>query len=256
MTLKDILARSYALYGEENMKKINATCAIIFGLGGVGGHCAEALVRAGLKKIYLVDKDVVAPSNLNRQLLASYENIGEDKTRLAKERFSKINPFIELVEMKRFYLPEDPVEVPEDVDIILDCIDTISAKIHLMEVAAVRKLPLLSCMGMGNRFDPGRIRLSKLDKTQNDPLCKVMRKLAKERGLSHITVIYSEEIPQKCNLSDSPNKATPASLPFVPSVAGLHMAAAACNAICADITAFIPKKRQTMQLEEQRRELA
>lgn len=251
MNLRDLLARSYALYGEENMQKITASCAIVFGLGGVGGHCAEALVRAGLKKIYLVDKDVVTPSNINRQLLASYENIGQDKTRIAKERFSQINPYIELVEMKRFYLPKDPVEIPEDVNIILDCIDTISAKIHLLEVAAARKLPLLSCMGMGNRFDPSRIRLSKLDKTQNDPLCKVMRKLAKERGLSHISVIYSEEIPQKCNLSDSPNKATPASLPFVPSVAGLHMAAAACNAICGDIAALIPKKRQTVKLQEQ-----
>lgn len=240
MQLSELFARSYALYGEENMRRIHNTCAMVFGLGGVGGHCAEALVRAGLKKLYLVDKDVVSASNVNRQILATYEDIGKDKTALAKARFSRIHPQVELVERKHFYLPEDPVEIPEDVDLILDCIDTVSAKIHLIETAARRGIAIISCMGMGNRFEPALIRVGKLHQTSNDPLCRVMRKLARERGIHDVTVVYSEELPQSCNLSDNPHKAVPGSLPFVPSVAGLHMAACACKAICSGLALLCP----------------
>ncbi len=242
MSVNELFARSYALYGEENMQKFHKTTAIVFGLGGVGGHCAESLVRIGFRKLYLVDKDVVAASNINRQILAAHKHIGEDKTALARARFADINPYIELVEMKRFYLPENPVDIPEDVDIIFDCIDTIAAKIHLIETAAKLRKPIISCMGMGNRFDPSHIQVAALEKTRNDPLSKVMRKLAKERGIRNVTVVCSDELPHKCNLSDNPNKAVPGSLPFVPSVAGITMAAHACNAIVQDIHALIPSQ--------------
>ncbi|MDY5731369.1 MAG: tRNA threonylcarbamoyladenosine dehydratase [Eubacteriales bacterium] len=247
MQIKDLLARSYALLGEENMQTLHNTCAMVFGLGGVGGHCAEALARAGLKKLYLVDKDVVAESNINRQLIATVHSIGKPKTLLAKERLQAINPFIELVEIQAFYLPENPIPIPEDVDVVLDCIDTISAKIHIMQTCAARNIPMLSCMGMGNRTNPANITHTTLDKTQNDPLCKVMRKLAKERGIQNVHVIYSTEIPIKCNLSDTSNKATPGSLPFVPSVGGIHMAHAACEAVLKNRKQIIPKTTGKIQ---------
>lgn len=236
----DVFARSSALLGDEALKKLRSSVAMVFGLGGVGGHCAESLLRVGLKKLYIVDKDSVAPSNINRQILAKYSNIGISKAEIAKLRFESISPFTEIVAINAFYLPESPVAIPEDVDIVLDCIDTVSAKIHIMQTCAMQNKALISSMGMGNRFDPSAISFAKLDKTTCDPLARVLRKLARERNIKNINVVYSKEIAKNINLSDSSKKATPASLPFVPSTAGILMAYHACDALINDISLLIP----------------
>lgn len=240
----EVFARSSALIGEESLSKIRSSVAMVFGLGGVGGHCAESLVRAGIKKLYIVDKDCVSPSNINRQIIAKYENIDKEKTVEAKKRFESISPFTEIVAINAFYLPENPVDIPDDVDIVLDCIDTISAKIHIMETCAIKQIALIVSMGMGNRLEPEQISFTKLEKTSNDPLSRVLRRLARERGISNVNVVYSKEIAKKINLSEGSKKATPASLPFVPSVAGIIMSCHACEALINNITSLIPVIRR------------
>lgn len=239
---EELFFRSYALLGQERINKLQNSTAMIFGVGGVGGYLAEALVRSCIKKLILVDADVVDKTNINRQLIATVDTIAKDKVDVARQRFQSINPYTQIECIKAFYLPQEPVAIPEDVDIVLDCIDTISAKMHLMEQCAKLQKPLISCMGMGNKFSPENIQLSRLEKTENDPLCRVIRRLAKQRGLKNIKVIYSKAKSAHCNVSTRSNKATPGSLPYVPSVAGLFMAYYAASILMEDLPkdSFIP----------------
>ena len=221
--------RNEMLIGAEGVKKLKNASVIVFGIGGVGSACVESLARSGIGRITLVDSDEVDITNLNRQLLATEEMVGEPKTEVMKNRILSINPACEVTCIRTFYLPENADEIPlEEYDYIVDAIDTVSAKIELILRAEREKVPIISCMGTGNKLHPELLTITDLYQTKVCPLCRVMRRELKNRGIQKLKVVYSEEEPIKpmCTPSDSTKKQTPGSMPFVPPVAGFFIASA------------------------------
>lgn len=199
---------------------------MLFGTGGVGSYAAEGLARLGIGSITLVDNDDVSASNRNRQLPALSSTVGRKKVKVVAERIRDINPECRVNAISAFYLPESPVEIPDDVNLVLDAIDTVAAKVDIIRVCHERNIPVLSCMGMGNRTDPGSIRIGELFETSGDPLCRVMRQQLRRLGIQSLPVVYSTQppVPLKgpAEIKDN-GRPVPGSLPFVPSVAGLFM---------------------------------
>ena len=216
------LNRTEYLIGKEPIEKLKNVHVAVFGLGGVGSYTIEALARSGIGHLTLVDKDVVDITNINRQLIADTTTVGKLKVDIAKERLLKINPNLEISIHPTFY---DSTKAEEffatSYDYIIDAIDTVSSKLSLVEEAFKRHIPIISCMGTGNKLDPTQFEVSDITKTSVCPLAKVMRKELKERDISHLKVVYSKEIPKRF---DEEHKQTPASISFVPSVAGLILA--------------------------------
>ena len=216
------LNRTEYLIGKEPIEKLKNVHVAVFGLGGVGSYTIEALARSGIGHLTLVDKDVVDITNINRQLIADTTTVGKLKVDIAKERLLKINPNLEISTYSTFY---DSTKTEEffaiSYDYIVDAIDTVSSKLSLVEEAFKRHIPIISCMGTGNKLDPTQFEVSDITKTSVCPLAKVMRKELKERGIPHLKVVYSKEIPKRF---DEEHKQTPASISFVPSVAGLILA--------------------------------
>ena len=216
------LNRTEYLIGKENIEKLKNAHVAVFGLGGVGSYTAEALGRSGIGHLTLIDKDVVDVTNINRQLIADTTTIGKPKVDVAKERLLKINPNLEITTYQTFYDATQTEELfSTSYDYIVDAIDTVSSKLSLVEEATHRAIPIISCMGTGNKLDPTQFEVADITKTSVCPLAKVMRKELKARGISHLKVVYSKEIPQRF---DEKSKQTPASISFVPSVAGLILA--------------------------------
>lgn len=229
VTREERLKRSALLMGDERMARLGNAHVMLFGLGGVGSYAAEALVRAGIGHLTIVDNDRVAASNLNRQLPALVSTVGKLKTEVVKERLIDIAPDCEITAINAFYLPDAPVEIPADCDFVADAIDTVSAKLHIAEVCNGRALPIIACMGMGNRLDPTQIRIGDLFETNNCPLCRVMRRELRKRGIEALPSVYSTEAAIKpIENQGSETKATgrtaPGSVSYLPSVAGLYMA--------------------------------
>ena len=190
--------------------------------GGVGSYTIEALTRSGIGKITLIDNDVVDITNINRQLIADTATIGKPKVEVAKERLLKINPNIEIITRQIFYdktSKEKLLNTPYDY--IVDAIDSVASKLSLVEEAYKRNIPIISCMGTGNKLDPTKFEIADISKTSVCPLAKVMRKELNKRGIHHLKVVYSKEEPHRF---DEENKRVPASISFVPSVAGLILA--------------------------------
>ncbi len=225
--LHEQFSRTALLFGEEVIDRLAHCTVALFGLGGVGGNAAEALVRAGVGKLLLIDSDCVSSSNINRQLIALHSTVGQLKTAVLAARLKDINPAVEIVEYPIFYLPEnaDAVDL-STCDYIIDCIDTTSAKIELVMRAAADQIPLISSMGTGNKTDPTRLLVSDLSKTSTCPLARVMRRELKSRGISHVKVVWSTEQPLTPLGApiDERGKPIPASTPFVPPVAGILIA--------------------------------
>ena len=214
-------SRTELLIGKDNMQKLANAKVIVYGIGGVGSFAVEGLVRAGIGNIILVDKDVVSPSNLNRQIHATIPNIGKLKIDCMKERILTINPNIKI----ETYLPQDIKDGEETlinnkIDYVIDAVDTVTTKIKLIEKAMVEKIPIISCMGTGNKLDPTKFEITDIYITSICPLAKVMRKELKKRGIQNLKVLYSKEEPIKHELESR----TPASISFVPSVAGMIIA--------------------------------
>lgn len=225
--MNELFSRTALLFGEEAIESLSHKTVALFGLGGVGGNAAEALVRAGIGKLILVDNDTVSASNRNRQLVALQSTVGMPKTRALASRLRDINPAVEIVEHELFYLPEtaDLIDL-SDCNYIVDCIDTISAKIELVLRAARQGIPMIASMGTGNKTDPTQLQVSDLSKTSTCPLARVMRRELKLRGISHMKVVWSAEPPVTpigAPLSER-GKPIPASTPFVPPVAGILIA--------------------------------
>lgn len=195
--------------------------------GGVGSYSVEALCRSGIGHITLVDKDIVDITNINRQLIADTTTIGNSKVEVAKERLLKINPNIEVTTYQIFYdstKAKDLFGIDSSntcYDYIVDAIDCVSAKLSLVEEAKKRNIPIISCMGTGNKLDPTQFEVTDISKTSVCPLAKVMRKELGKRGIKHLKVVYSKEAPHRF---DEENTRTPTSISFVPSVAGLILA--------------------------------
>lgn len=210
------------LIGPEKANNLQAKSAIVFGLGGVGGSCAEALVRAGISRIGLVDFDQVDISNLNRQVLSLVSNVGQDKVQVAKDRFLQINPNLIVESYPLRYCEEEKGQIVlSEYDFCIDAIDQVSSKLLLIEECQKNGVPIISAMGAGNKLHPEMMELSWLSKTSVCPLARVMRREVKARNLQDIMVVYSKEGAKKFEENSG---ATPASISFVPPASGLIMA--------------------------------
>lgn len=221
--------RSEILLGEENIKKLNNSHVMVFGAGGVGSHCIEALARGGVGKITVIDSDRVTRSNINRQSLAFQSTIGKLKTDVMETIIHEINKNITVVKKNVFVLPGNMEEIfDEHPDYIIDAIDTVTAKLGLTVYAQSKNIPIISCMGTGNKVHPEMFEITDIQKTSVCPLCKVMRKELKSRGVYKLNVLYSREKPLKpiIELADkeSGRRSIPGSVSFVPPVAGIMIA--------------------------------
>ena len=224
--MEERFIRTAAVLGADSIEKLKAARVAVFGVGGVGGHIAEALARAGVGTIELFDRDEISESNINRQIVALHSTLGRDKVEVMKERILDINPDAVVKTHKVFYLPENADDFSlESYDYIADAIDTVSAKIELICRAEALNIPIISAMGAGNKLDPSAFRVADIYKTSVCPLAKVMRRELKLRGVKKCTVVYSKEESVKPQFfNDEGGKPNVGSLPFVPSVMGLIMA--------------------------------
>lgn len=216
-------SRTELIIGKDNIEKLNNSKVAVFGLGGVGSFVVEGLARAGIGSFILVDKDVVDITNLNRQLIATIKTIGKPKVEIAKERILDINPNANVTTYKEFFMPETHGILDNTIDYIVDCIDTVTAKIELVVRSNKLNIPIISSMGTGNKLDPTKFEVSDIYKTSVCPLAKVMRKELKDRNISKLKVVYSKENPIKTKFKKDEER-VPGSISFVPSVAGLIIA--------------------------------
>ena len=238
-------SRTELLLGKENMEKLATARVCIFGIGGVGGYVAEALARSGVGHLELVDNDVVCLSNLNRQIIATHQTLGQYKVDVMKERILSINPAADVVVHTCFYLPETQAQFDfSKFDYVVDAIDTVAGKIALVLQAEASGTPVISSMGAGNKLDATAFRVADIYQTSGCPLARVMRKELKKRGVKKLKVVYSEELPLKGRNGEeadrragdetdmkegvvrtvSSHRSIPGSVAFVPSVAGLIIA--------------------------------
>ena len=224
--------RTKRLLGSEAMDKLKNARVAVFGIGGVGGHAADALVRSGIGAIDIIDSDVVAESNINRQLIATTKTVGRKKVEVMKEHLLEINPEVKVTGFDCFFLPETVNEFDFKMyDYVVDAVDTVTAKIALVEACEESGVSIISSMGAGNKLDPTAFEVSDIYKTSVCPLAKVMRRELKKRNIKHLKVVYSKEEPiepmqDEAFESDESRtrRATPGSIAFVPSVAGLIIA--------------------------------
>ncbi len=216
---EDQFQRTRQLLGSEEVDRLQAASVLLFGIGGVGGFTCEALARAGVGRIHIVDKDVVDVTNINRQIIATHDTVGRPKVDVMKERLLSINPDIQVEATECFYLPDRAAEFDfRAYDYVIDAIDNVSAKLSIICEAKAAGTPVISSMGTGNKLDPTRFEIADIHKTSVCPLAKVIRKGLKDRGIKDVKVLYSREEPVRTGLR------TPASVSFVPSVAGLIIA--------------------------------
>lgn len=216
--------RTKILIGDEGLEKLKNAKVAVFGVGGVGSFVVEALARAGVGSFVLIDKDQVSLSNINRQLIATYNTIGKLKVDVAKKRILSINPEAKVETFAEFFMPGNTNILNNSITYIVDAIDTVTAKIELVMQAQKLGVPIISSMGTGNKLNPCLFEITDIYKTQVCPLAKVMRKELKQRGVKHLKVLYSKEDPKKSGIIGENGKAIPGSISFVPSVAGLIIA--------------------------------
>ena len=230
--MADQFIRTEMLFGAAALEKLKGARVIVFGLGGVGGYAVEALARSGVGALDVVDNDTISLSNLNRQILATHQTIGMAKTEAAANRIAAINPKCAVRTYNTFFLPENVSAFDfGQYDYVVDAVDTVSAKIGLVLAAQNAGVPIISAMGTGNKLNPAAFKVTDVYKTAVCPLAHIMRKELRKRGVKHLKVVYSDEIPQKpANnpevKAENPNRrTTPGSTAFVPPVAGLIIAA-------------------------------
>lgn len=221
--MEEQFQRTEILVGKENMNKIHRKKVAIFGIGGVGSYVAEALVRAGITKFIIIDKDIIDISNLNRQIHATYKTIGKAKVEEMKKRMQDINPDIKIETIQEF-VDEKNIEqiLSKNIDYIVDAIDTVKSKIDIIKLANKLNIKVISSMGTACKLDPCKLQVTDIYKTKNCPLAKVMRKELRKENIKHLKVVYSEEEPIK-TINEN-NKNILGSTPFVPSAAGLIIA--------------------------------
>jgi len=219
-------SRTELIIGKEAIEKLNDSKVAVFGIGGVGSFVVEGLVRAGIQNFILVDADVVDITNLNRQLIATHNTVGKDKVDVCKERILSINPNAKVEVYKEFFGTENTnIKLDNSISYIVDAIDTVTSKIELIVRSNNLNIPIISSMGTGNKLDPTKFEVTDIYKTSVCPLAKVMRKELKKREIKKLKVVYSKEEPLHISASDnSVRKQIPASISFVPSVAGLIIA--------------------------------
>jgi len=217
-------SREALLIGKENVEKLNGKKVAVFGVGGVGSYVVEGLARAGIGEFILVDKDEVDITNLNRQIIATINTVGKPKVEVAKNRILEINPTAKVEIHQEFFMPETEGILDNSIDYIVDCVDTVTAKIEIIVRAKKLGIPVISSMGTGNKLNPTKFEVTDIYKTSICPLAKVMRKELKARNINSLKVVYSKEEPIKTSKDVDKRKQTPGSISFVPSVAGLIIA--------------------------------
>lgn len=222
----NIFSRAELLLGEEALHKLRSARVALFGIGGVGSFAAEALARGGVGHITLVDGDTVSITNINRQLIALHSTVGKEKTAVMAERIADISPETEVETYPVVYGAENRDLLDfSTYDYVIDAIDTVTSKLILIEEAKKAGVPVISCMGTGNKFHPELFEVTDISKTSVCPLAKIMRKELKVRGIKNVKVVYSKEEPQKpAESPETGKRQIPGSLSFVPPVAGLLLA--------------------------------
>ncbi len=231
--MKEEFSRLAMLVGAEAVESLKDKRVAIFGIGGVGGYVCEALVRCGIGAFDLVDSDEVATSNLNRQIISTHKSVGKPKVEVMKERMLDINPDVQVNAHRCFYLPENADEFDfTKYDYVVDCVDTVTAKLEIIMRAKECGVPVISAMGAGNKLDPSRFKVADIYDTKVCPLCRVMRRELKKRNISDLKVVYSDEEPMTpiaaLNTEEadpgSSRRSTPGSSAFTPSACGLVIA--------------------------------
>lgn len=226
-TTNQIFTRTISLIGEDSFNKLSQSTVAIIGLGGVGGATLEAVARAGVGRIILVDHDTIDISNINRQIIATTQNVGQSKAEEWQKRISIINPNCEAVVLDMFYNDETSDSLFElQPDYVVDCIDTVTSKLHLIERCVAQGIKVISSMGTGNRLDPTKFVLGQIEDTSGCGcgLARVMRRELKKRELYNIPVIFSTELPQKIVTDSSYGRHSPSSISYCPPVAGYLLA--------------------------------
>ena len=239
--MSDPFIRTRLLTGDEPLERLQQAKVAVFGVGGVGGYCVEALARSGVGTLHLYDDDTVSESNLNRQIAALHSTIGQPKAEVMARRVLDINPDCQVKAIQMYYLPSnaDTVDLSQ-YDYVVDCIDTVTAKLELVSRCIASQIKIISAMGTGNKFDPSALTITDISKTQGCPLARTMRKELRKRGIHHLKVVYSTELPTSPThpadqeTPETPNtrpgstarRDTPGSTPFVPAAAGLLLASA------------------------------
>lgn len=218
-------SRTELLIGKQAIEKLKQAKVAVFGIGGVGSYVVEGLARAGVGSFILVDKDIVDKTNINRQIIATHKTIGLKKVEVAKQRILDINPDAVIETYSEFFMPNSPDLFDKKTDYVIDCIDTITSKLELIVRAKNMNIPIISCMGTGNKLDPTKFEVTDISKTSVCPLAKVIRKELRNKGINTLKVVYSKEEPIKTNIfGEETKKQIPGSISFVPSVAGLIIA--------------------------------
>lgn len=217
--------RTALVFGEDGMQRLFDARVAVFGVGGVGGHCVQALARAGVGHITVVDDDVVSLSNINRQAVAMSSTVGRPKVDVIADQVRDISPACEVTPLRMFYTPEtaDAIDFAQ-YDAVIDCIDTVKAKVELIVRAQRAGTYVISAMGAGNKLDPTRFEVADLYATSVCPLCRVMRTQLKRRGVARHRVVYSREEPMRIVADESAGRHAPGSVSFVPPVVGLILA--------------------------------
>ena len=234
------LSRTERLIGKEAVEKLKSSKVLVFGVGGVGSFCTEALARSGIGTLILVDNDDISISNINRQIHANHKTVGKSKVEMMKNRIMDINPECNVITHQVFVTKENiPEIIKKDIDYVVDAIDTVTSKLDIISYCKENDIEVISSMGTGNKLDPTKFKISDIYKTQTCPLAKVMRRELKRRCIKKLKVLYSEELPitpeaetnqEENNTKDNTNKitirkrSTPASIGFVPPVAGMIIA--------------------------------
>lgn len=235
--MENQFSRTELLFGTMAMEKLAGARVAVFGIGGVGGYTVEALVRSGIGEIDLIDSDTVSLTNLNRQIIATKSSIGKYKVDVMQDRIMDINPDVKVHVHKCFYLPETKDQFDfSQYDYVVDAVDTVTAKLQIVEEAEAAGVPVISSMGAGNKLDPAAFQVADIYKTSVCPLAKVMRRELKKRGIKKLKVVYSQELPvmpdpellssysEEVSPLAPQKRSVPGSVAFVPSVAGLIIA--------------------------------
>ena len=238
--------RTRLLVGDEPLERLQNAKVAVFGVGGVGGYAVEALARSGVGTLHLYDDDTVSESNLNRQLVALHSTIGQPKAEVMAQRVRDINPACQVEAIRLFYLPQNADQVDlSPYNYVVDCIDTVAAKLELVTRCNALQVKIISAMGTGNKFDPSALVVTDISKTQGCPLARTVRKELRKRGIHHLKVVYSTELPAsplrsadyeppqttETRPGSTARRDTPGSTPFVPAAAGLLLASAVVREI-------------------------
>ncbi|NBI11483.1 tRNA threonylcarbamoyladenosine dehydratase [Colidextribacter sp. OB.20] len=239
--MPDQFIRTRLLVGDTPLERLKNARIAVFGVGGVGGYAVEALARSGAGTLHLYDDDTVSVSNLNRQIAALHSTVGQSKAEVMARRVRDINPDCRVETFQMFYLPSNADRVDlSQYDYVIDCIDTVAAKLELVTRCTALQVKIISAMGTGNKFDPSALVVTDISKTQGCPLARTMRKELRRRGINHLKVVYSTELPatplrmaeqevpeaSETRPGSTARKDTPGSTPFVPAAAGLLLASA------------------------------